>query len=322
MERILVIRFSSMGDLVLTTGPLRYVKAQHPKMVIDCLTSEMGQEILGKTGLINRFYILPKGAGIKSIASTLWPLEKYDAIIDLQGNLKSWLTRLFVQGPYFCIEKHSKERRAFVKKRKYKELLQQHVCEKYLATFQKALYLGEPSLSQLRPVYSASTTLFSKLDNKKLIALHPYASQKNKIWPHFPKLVDALLEQGYSLVIVGADDSPLDLNSHPQLLNLTNKTNLQEMASIIQSSQALVSTDSGPMHLGVALKVPTLALFGPTTKEFGFYPQFEDTKVIEKPDLSCRPCHVHGGDICPLGHHKCMEDITVDQVVGALKLML
>ena len=105
-------------------------------------------------------------------------------------------------------------------------------------------------------------------------------------------------------------------------LDLTNKTSLHETLAIIKKAKVLISTDSGPMHLGVALKTPTLALFGPTTKEFGFAPAFENTKVLEVQGLDCRPCHVHGGNFCPKEHFRCMRDLSVDKVLGELENLM
>ena len=83
-----------------------------------------------------------------------------------------------------------------------------------------------------------------------------------------------------------------------------------------------ITNDSGPMHIATAFDVPTLAIFGPTTRELGFFPYGEGHRVVEVKDLACRPCALHGGKKCPLGHFKCMKDIHADEVFRNAKEML
>ena len=101
-------------------------------------------------------------------------------------------------------------------------------------------------------------------------------------------------------------------------INLAGRLSLKQLTAFIKRCQVFVTNDSGPMHIAVAGKVPVIAIFGPTTKELGFYPYGEGNVVIEK-DLACRPCGLHGGNKCPLGTFTCMKLITVDEVFNAVK---
>ena len=83
-----------------------------------------------------------------------------------------------------------------------------------------------------------------------------------------------------------------------------------------------ITNDSGPMHIATAFNVPTLAIFGPTTRELGFFPYGRGHRVLEVKGLPCRPCALHGGRKCPQGHFKCMRLITVDDVFNNAKEML
>lgn len=321
--RILVVRFSAMGDLVLTTGVIAEIKRTYYNSEIDLLTSEIGLELYQSNSEIHRIITLEKSPGLFTLIKGYRKLGPYDKIIDLQGTMKSFLLRLFVKGEYFVIAKQSRERRAFVKKRKWRDQLKLHIVQKYYDTFEKALGLPPMDIESLRPRLYPTKLSFNKtiFDFANSIVIHPYASQKNKIWPYFKEFVDELVRKGFPVVIVGRQEGET-LEFSPQALNLTDKTTLNEMAAIIASAKALVTTDSGPMHIGIATNTPTLALFGPTTKELGFYPEFKTTKVLEVMDLECRPCHVHGGNKCPKKHFQCMKGLSVDSALHSLNDMI
>lgn len=99
-------------------------------------------------------------------------------------------------------------------------------------------------------------------------------------------------------------------------LNLTGRTSMPELMEAIRPLKVFVSNDSGPMHIAAALGVPAVGIFGPTTRELGFFPYGEGNRVIETP-LACRPCALHGSRECPRGHFLCMRLLTVDEVFRA-----
>ncbi len=322
--RVLVIRFSAMGDLLLTTGPLAHLRKSFPAMEIDLLTSPIGEELFINSTDINKTIVVEKGSSLIDLIRVYRKMPHYDVVIDLQGNFKSYFLRLFQHGEFFHIEKHSKQRRAFVKNRKYKDELGTHVVDKYYKTIRQAFSdLPEKSTEDLRPLFPPQHFTFDEksFDFSKSVALHPFASQKNKQWPYFEELIQSLILKEVPVTLIGHSKDDIKIPDSPLVMNLVNKTTLREMASILRSTKALVTTDSGPMHMGVAVNTPTIALFGPTTKEFGFDPRFKKAWVLEE-NLECRPCHVHGGDVCPLGHHKCMNNITVQRVEKKLQSIL
>ena len=321
--KALLVRFSSLGDLVLTTGPLDQLRQSRPDVKVDFLTSETGSDILRNNIEINQCFVIEKRLELTKLIKFYKNLPDYDVIIDWQGNLKSQLLKFFSRARFFTVQKHSKERRAFVKNRKFKEELNKHVVEKYYQVLKEAFDLESQNPENLRPKLLAPNLVFNKQnDFSNFIAIHPYASQKNKIWPYTNTLAEKLHERQLSVIIVGQSRKSVELTKSPKTMDLTNKTTLHETMAIIKQSKALISTDSGPMHLGIALKRPTLALFGPTTREFGFFPVFKDTKVLEVTDLDCRPCHVHGGNFCPKEHFKCMKDLSVSEVLRELDRLL
>ena len=105
------------------------------------------------------------------------------------------------------------------------------------------------------------------------------------------------------------------------LLDLTGRLGLLETGALIDRSQLLLCNDSGLMHMAAALSTPIVAVFGPTTRELGFYPYRSEAEILAS-DLPCRPCHHLGSARCPKGHHRCMKDVTAGEVIeAAMRIM-
>jgi ADP-heptose:LPS heptosyltransferase len=210
-----------------------------------------------------------------------------------------------VDAKFLRYRKDSAARRRFVRSKKVTDRLRLHVAEKYAEPLIK-LGMKPRTLEQLRPVLHAEADA-----QGRHIVLNPFASKATKQWDKFPELASELVKLGFKVTVIGIGEfSEID-----GVKNLTGATSLKEMFEVIASAETLITTDSGPMHAGVALGVKTVAVFGSTTKEFGFAPVFEGCSVAEVHGLPCRPCHVHGLPACPQGHFKCMKDISVEDVL-------
>ena len=104
-------------------------------------------------------------------------------------------------------------------------------------------------------------------------------------------------------------------------ISIAGKTTLLESALILSISECLITNDTGIMHIGGAVKIPVIALFGSTTEELGFFPFRSEGEVLQA-ELNCRPCTSKGLRQCPKGHFRCMNDITVDEVYSAVEKFL
>ena len=169
------------------------------------------------------------------------------------------------------------------------------------------------------------------LEGKTLVGVHAGSAWPTKCWPmeHFVKLITRLqTELGIQVVLVGGGKKDADLGekicqlSEGHAANLCGKTSLADLMALMQHFKLFITNDSGPMHIATAFDVPTLAIFGPTTRELGFFPYGEGHRVMEIKDLACRPCALHGSKKCPEGHFKCMKDILPDTVFENAKEML
>lgn len=315
--KILVVRFSSLGDIILVSGVLRFLKKEINNLSIDILTYNHFADIFEGNPDINKLITIGKDDSIKQYLSYLYrELKDYDYIFDLHAKLSSGTLRFLTPAVYKKYNKNSIKRRLFVKYGLFKNQLQKHVVQKYFEPFGSAFAIPEPSVEKLRPkIYNSD----QRYGVKGGIAVHPFASRATKEWPYFRELIDLLVRNGEKVNIIGADRFEY---THGNAGNFAGNTSLREMFGIIKRSRFLVTTDSGPMHAGTALDIPTLGIFGPTTREFGFYPIFKKTFAAEKENVECRPCHVHGLNSCPEKHFQCMKNIYPEEVMDMITTLL
>ena len=120
----------------------------------------------------------------------------------------------------------------------------------------------------------------------------------------------------------GKDEISIPLHTE-KIIDLRGKTSLLDLAEILKRADVVLTNDSSPIHIASASeKARVIALFGPTVKEFGFFPWSKNSEVLETENLPCRPCGIHGGDKCPEGHFKCMRDIVPQKVIEKIKKYL
>jgi heptosyltransferase-2 len=164
-------------------------------------------------------------------------------------------------------------------------------------------------------------------NNKKNICVAPGSVRKTKKLPtnKYIEIINNLTD--YNIYLIGANNEKIICDeilynvSHENIVNFAGEFNLLESAELIKHSDLLLCNDSAPLHIGNAVDTPVFAFFGPTVKRFGCYPYREKDQMIEV-DLDCRPCGKHGSNKCPLGHHRCMNDIKVEDVINKVNNLL
>ena len=164
------------------------------------------------------------------------------------------------------------------------------------------------------------------LDRQPFAALAPGAAHATKRWPirHWRALAEQLTTMGYGLVALGgAADRELasELGPSAGVHNAAGEFTLQETGACLARAAVLVSGDTGVMHMATGVGTRVVALFGPTVELFGFFPYTSRAVVLER-DLGCRPCSAMGTERCPLGHHRCLEEIVPDQVAAAVQRLV
>jgi heptosyltransferase-2 len=153
------------------------------------------------------------------------------------------------------------------------------------------------------------------------VALAPGSIWGTKRWPYYRELAAAI---DRPIVIIGGKDDAqladaiLDAG-RGRVMSAAGALSLRESAALIQRAAALVTNDSAPLHLATAVGTPIVALFGPTVPEFGFGPRRPGDLTLGHNGLACRPCSKHGPRTCPLAHHRCMRELSVETVAAAVK---
>lgn len=330
------VRLGHLGDVLLVTGALAYL-AKSRNWTFHVLTSSaLADVFLHNPHVQSVIAVDARGMSARGFAGFSQKLANtYPGcgLLDLHGSLRSRMLSAFWRGPVRRYKKMSLQRRIFLNTHRavfQKTLLASPVAERYVM----AVDATPPPATELQPEVFLSEQendwaeaflqkLFPQSDRGiadsalcpvRPVALHPYATHALKTWPeHIWKACIARLdEKGIPWIITGRG-TPL-FPDHPR--DLTNKTDLRESFAMLARCSVLVTGDSGPMHMAGAVNTPVVALFGPTTREWGFFPQGAQDTVLEK-KLACRPCSLHGKKPCPRGG-KCLTDISIDEVLAAL----
>ncbi len=324
-DNYLVVRLGSFGDVLLTTGVLSSWNTN-----MDCRF-----HVVTRSSYSDIFLHHP---GVEKVipvnAENLTPRGWYNFCAELKRNYSSWdLIDLHVNLRTFFLKRvwprktHSYPKMGLCR-RLYagtgwsyfkNKLLENNVPQRYHA----ALRAGHKKQSDLTPqLFLEPAEISQALEkmthaglNRQTICIHPYATHQAKTWPgeKWKQLCSLLEKNDYNWIIIGQHDSAL----YPlEARDFTNQTSIRETAAIISHCQALVTGDSGPMHLASAVNTPVIGLFGPTSREWGFYPSGPEDIIIES-DLACRPCSLHGKATgkCRI---KCMKQLEPQQIINAL----
>ncbi len=151
------------------------------------------------------------------------------------------------------------------------------------------------------------------------VVLAPGSIWGTKRWPGYAALAAAL--DTAVVVVGGPEDAALAQTvaaAAGRGYSAAGALGLRASAALIGRAAVLVTNDSAPLHLGTASGTPAVAIFGPTVPAFGFGPRGARDRIVEHPGLGCRPCSAHGPQVCPLGHHRCMTELSVESVAAAV----
>ncbi|OBQ57665.1 glycosyltransferase family 9 protein [Halodesulfovibrio spirochaetisodalis] len=322
----LVMRLSALGDVVLTTGVLSYLHKKYGWR-FTFLTLEPWAPVLEGHPAIDRIISIRKEALRSSNEYTFFKqlAEEHEGmgLLDLHGTMRSRFLALCWKGAVRRYPKFSLQRRLFLQtegKLGGEKLLRYNVPQRYaLAVEEEApsrlellpqIFLTQEELQQGRSVCERVAA------DKPVVALHPFSTHPNKAWvnDYWQVLADKLVEAGLHVAIIGVGDSPVPEGDG--VTDLTGKTTIRETCAVLHASRALVTGDSGPMHLAGGVQTPVVALFGPTHRAWGFYPEGLSDIVLEA-DEECRPCSLHGKKVCDK-EQICMRSIDPDRVLQSV----
>jgi heptosyltransferase-2 len=249
--------------------------------------------------------------------------------LDLQG---TWRSRRLLAGlrgtARVVVRKDSLRRRLAVLG--LRRRAPARVYERFLEALERAAGAARPATPRLVVPEPRHEVAIRRLPPERVwIGMAPGSRWANKRWPieRFIAVArDFLGERDAGVaVVVGPGDATIasafrhELAGHDGLAIVD--VGSEALPAHLERLDVLLTGDSGPMHVAEAVGTPVVALFGPTTADFGFTPFLPASRVLER-RLWCRPCHVHGGNRCPLGHHRCLRDTTEGEVLTALRRVL
>lgn len=324
--KILIIRFSSIGDIVLTTPMIRSLKKQlEGEVEIHYITKSSYTTLLSSNPYISKIYSINKSTNecIEELKN-----EKYDYIVDLHKNLRSSRIKKALQGFSFSFNKLNYEKWLMVNL-KINKLPDIHIVDRYLESV-KALGVKNDGagLDYFLPAdFKSNVNLPKHFDgNYNIIVLGAnHATKKIPI----SKLQKLISESNEKIVLIGGkEDAEIGeelagINSS-NVFNAAGKTSLNESAFLIKNSKAVITPDTGMMHIAAAFQKKIISVWGNTIPEFGMYPYMNSKnkssfKLIENKNLKCRPCSKIGFNKCPKGHFKCMTELDTSTILGAMK---
>lgn len=322
MRKILIIRFSSIGDIVLTSPLLRAIKQQKPDLEVHYLSKKSFGPVLENNPHIDRLILLNNN--IKDTIKFL-KKEKYDHIIDLHKNLRTFRIKKCLNVPASSYEKLNWEKWLLVKF-SINNLPKVHIVQRYFETLKN---IGVKDDGKGLEYYSGLETQ-TEINGLPTTIANNYAviviggTYYTKQIP-IKKLLKLIQTISIPVILLGGpEDKKLadDVlkKSVKQVYNAVAKSSLNESAEILRRSKFVVSGDTGLMHIAAAYEKKIFSVWGSTVPTFGMTPYLPNTPelsvIIENKGLSCRPCSKLGFDKCPKEHFECMMELDFSAVSG------
>lgn len=317
LKKVLIIRLSSLGDILLTTPFIRSLKNQYPKIEIDFILREEYSDLIKLNPHLNKVY--PYSRIEKDNLSALAEIKKinYDLIIDLQNNLRS--KKIFSDNnpQILRFSKNSWKKILLVNFKINKLQNQPQIPIRYADTI-PTFKLDDKGLE----LFTDKTTDSRLIHKNNLIGLCPGARHYTKRWlkEYFIELGNKLTKAGYAIVLFGGNiDKGLCAEISKQIpgsIDASNSDDILQIAADMKMCKAVVCNDSGLMHAASAVGTKVIAIFGSTVKEFGFTPYNCQDLILENNSLTCRPCSHIGKSSCPKKHFDCIKLIKPEFVFG------
>lgn len=331
-NRILVIGPSWVGDMVMAQGLFRLLKMHQPQVVIDVLAPAWSQPLLSRMPEVSNSIVMPIGHGKLNLRERYrlgksLRAKKYDQAIVLPNSFKSALIPFFAKIP---VRTGWRGEMRWILLNDLRHLNKRH----YPIMLQRYLALALPKNEMLGAQYvtpelfsSAATqdAVLAKLQLKRssrpVLVLCPGAEfGPAKRWPeeYYAEVANAKLTEGWDVWVLGSKkDSPVTEKimqlTDQKCVNMTGNTSLEDAIDLLALASAVVTNDSGLMHVAAALSKPIIALYGPTSSRYT-PPLNQQAKILQL-KLNCQPCAKRE---CPLQHHRCMRELGSDQVLQAM----
>ena len=319
--KILIIRLSSIGDIVLTTPVLEAIKDKYPEATLDFLVMDKFKDGICGNRCIDNLILFEKEKykGLWGIIKFSRKLKKngYDIIIDLHSKVRSILISRILGNKVLRYKKRSWWKTLCVRLRFIRYHVDDTIVRNYFRPLKKLgiFYTHEKLKFDFKMQDIESVKHF-----KNFIAMAPGAGNSTKKWPkeYFAELAKRLTE---NILLIGGNSEYnhfeyIRKEIGERCQNLAGKLSLKESGALISRSNYVITNDSAPFHIARGVGKKVFVIFGPTDP--GMF-EYDENSIILHKDIKCSPCSLHGDKKCPKGHFNCMKTLTPEEVYRVVK---
>ena len=317
--KILIIRFSAMGDIIYTSPVIRCLKNQLENVEIHYLTKSNFKFLLANNPYVDRLHLLqPK----LSDTIKLLKNEEFDYVIDLHNSLRSTLVKMRL-GVKSSTYKKERFKKWLAIKLKINLIKPDHLVDRY---FKTVAFLGikndEQAIDYFLPKDCHSIQeILPEHNQKSYIALIIGATHFTKRMPN-AKVIEICQKLPFPIVLLGGEDvsknaTIIKESLGDKVLNLVGKINLNDSVTVVKNADQVIGFDTGLTHIAEAFNKKLTTIWGSTVPELlGVQPYLVDRHFEAGVNLSCRPCSKFGLSACPKKHFNCMHEINIDEIIN------
>lgn len=331
-RRIAVLRLSSIGDVVLTLPVVHALRAAFPATELHYWVKEEYQDLVRFDPAITHVRALePDARRLEDLVSMSAELEDCDLIVDLHASLRTRVLTFRQKAPVLVAPTHRWLRERWVRAKWTRPAPAPHALERYAAAL-SPLRVSVPQMPRLHASAEAEAWAAAFMAERgfarRPLAFAPGAQHATKRWPEasWVELAERAAAAGIPLLVFSTGAEKRSLASLARRIESDRNAAwvtepLVRAAALLSHADVAVTHDSGVMHMAAARGLRVVALFGSTSPVLGFAPSGPGHRVLGR-DLPCRPCTVHGREVCPLGHFRCMRELEVGAVWQAAEALL
>jgi ADP-heptose:LPS heptosyltransferase len=318
--KILVIRLSSIGDIILTTPVVEALRSRYPDAQIDFLVMDRFKDAIEGVPWIDNLILFPKAShrGLHSLLqyAKQLSLNRYDVVIDLHAKIRSIIISKRLKADVLRYRKRAWWKSILVPLR----LTNYHVDDTIVRNYFRPLSrLGVYYTHEKLYFHFEKSDLEAVQRTGDFVVMAPGAANQTKKWlPDYFGRLGGLIQK--NILLVGGKEEfeafeKICLTIGGRCENMAGKLSLKESGALMSGAQYVVTNDSGPFHIARGVNTKVFVIFGPTDPNMFTY---DDDAVLLYEGLDCSPCSLHGDDKCPRGHFKCMKELTPEKVFAKI----
>ncbi len=321
MTKILIIRFSSIGDIVLTTPVIRCLFQQMEGVELHYLTKKTFAPVLGANPYLHKIHTIQETT---SEAIEELKTIQFDHIIDLHRNIRSAGVKRKLKATAYTFDKINIKKWQAVNFKAIHKLPNVHIVDRYLDAVAPLDVKndGQGLDYFIAPADEVSISSLPPTHRQGYVAWVIGGAHATKCMP-FEKLVEVGKQLTIPVLLLGGGNDMalgqrLTDTLGDQVYNACGKFNINQSASLVQQAQKVITHDTGLMHIAAAFKKKIISVWGNTIPQFGMYPYMPGnesySKIVEVGELNCRPCSKIGYEKCPKKHFNCMQYIDATAI--------